>query len=114
MALWGTSDKKELSMVATRQRCRSEFSCMAEPLEPRMLLADAPPRAGTIEGLNAVSTSATSDFFAVPATPSAAAGPSHVVNVVNTAIQWYTKSGTLENTQRLGRNSSGNISGSFF
>ena len=34
--------------------------------------------------------------------------------IVNTALQWFTKTGTLQRTQRLGANSSNSISGSFF
>ncbi len=53
-------------------------------------------------------------FYYIPPDPIAAAGPNDVVNVVNSTIQWYSKSGTLENGVRLGRNSSGSIAGSFF
>ena len=53
-------------------------------------------------------------FYYIPPDPIAAAGPNDAVNVVNSTIQWYSKSGTLENAVRLGRNSSGSIAGSFF
>ena len=49
----------------------------------------------------------------IPPDPIGAAGPSHLVSVVNTVIQWFTKDGTLQHTQRLGMNSVNNT-GSFF
>jgi hypothetical protein len=39
--------------------------------------------------------------LSIPPDPYGAAGPSHVVNVVNTSIEWYTKAGTLINSQSL-------------
>jgi hypothetical protein len=37
----------------------------------------------------------------IPPDPMAAAGPDHVVSVVNTAIEWYAKDGTLQSSQLL-------------
>src|SRR5689334_5473224 len=34
-----------------------------------------------------------------PADPNGAVGPNHVVNAVNTAIQWFTKGGVNQRTQ---------------
>ena len=52
-------------------------------------------------------------FYHIPPDPISAAGPNHVVCIVNTSIEWYTKSGTLLGGKRLGKNSS-NAVGSFF
>src|SRR5262245_173231 len=64
----------------------------------------APPLGGTIEAINFDAQASSSGFYNIPPDNSAAAGPSHVVNVVNTVIQWFTKAGTLQNTQRFGNN----------
>jgi hypothetical protein len=73
----------------------------------------APTLAGTIEAIDFDTQSASSGFYDIPPDSSAAAGPNNLVNVVNTDIQWFTKAGALQNTQRLGKNSS-TATGSFF
>ena len=40
-------------------------------------------------------------YYQIPPDPSGAAGPNHVVLVVNSSIEWYTKDGTLQNSQSL-------------
>lgn len=67
-----------------------------------------------IEGINIDRNRVVTDFFFIPPDPIGAAGPDHIVSVVNTSIEWFTKDGIRENSQRLGRNASGSISGSFF
>lgn len=67
----------------------------------------------TIEGISYEDEADSSGFFHVPPDPHGAAGPSHIVSVVNTSIQWFTKAGVKENTQRFGKNSSTDV-GSFF
>lgn len=67
----------------------------------------------TVEGINFEEDSDSSGFFHIPPDPHGASGPSHIVSVVNTSVQWFTKVGIKENTQRLGKNSSTHI-GSFF
>lgn len=71
------------------------------------------PETFTIEGINFEEEAGSSGFFHVPPDPHGAAGPSHVVSIVNTSIQWFTKSGVMENIQRLGKNDSTEV-GSFF
>jgi hypothetical protein len=56
---------------------------------------------GTIEGLNFDTQASLSGFYNVPPDNSAAAGPNHVVDVINTDIQWFTKAGTQQNAQSL-------------
>src|SRR5438132_13985180 len=52
---------------------------------------DAPALSGTIEGVNFDSEATSSGFYNIPPDNSGAVGPSHIVNVVNTVIQWQTK-----------------------
>jgi hypothetical protein len=61
----------------------------------------APPLGTTFDALNFNDNAATSGFYSIPPDPSGAAGPTHVVNVVNTTIEWYTKAGVMQNRQSL-------------
>ncbi|MCB0669498.1 MAG: hypothetical protein KDC80_26925 [Saprospiraceae bacterium] len=40
-------------------------------------------------------------FLHIPPDPHGAVGLNHVVNVVNTSLEWYTKAGTIQNSQSL-------------
>ncbi|MCA9092340.1 MAG: hypothetical protein KDA68_02540 [Planctomycetaceae bacterium] len=73
----------------------------------------APSVVTSIEGLNYDENATNTGFYAIPPDPHGAVGPNHVVSVVNTSIEWHTKAGVQENSQRLGKNSS-TIVGSFF
>ena len=56
----------------------------------------------SIEAINFDQNTALTGFFQIPPDPSGAAGPDHVVNVVNSSIQWFAKSGgAAQNTQSL-------------
>ncbi|MFQ5583345.1 MAG: hypothetical protein ACE5GL_02780, partial [Calditrichia bacterium] len=57
---------------------------------------------GSIETIN-FNQDATNNSgqFHIPPDPIGAAGPNHVVNVVNTSIEWYTKAGVQQNSQSL-------------
>jgi len=68
----------------------------------------------TYEGINFDEDAANGGYYHIPPDPIGAVGPNHFVLVANTSIEWFTKSGTLENSQRLGMNGSSSISGSFF
>jgi hypothetical protein len=58
------------------------------------LLAVSPGLLSTIEGLNSSDgIYNTGGFDASPPDPGGAAGPTHVVNVANRSIQWFTKAG---------------------
>jgi hypothetical protein len=61
----------------------------------------APGLTGTFEGINFNDNDTLSDWYYIPPDPIAAAGPNHVVAVVNSAIEWYTKSGTRQDRQSL-------------
>lgn len=67
----------------------------------------------TYEGINFDEDAANGEFYHIPPDPIGAAGPSHLVSVVNTSIEWHTKAGVQEVSKRLGKNSTTH-SGSFF
>ncbi|MFN2512726.1 MAG: lamin tail domain-containing protein [Pyrinomonadaceae bacterium] len=73
----------------------------------------APALGTSFDAINFNQDATTTGFFHIPPDPAGAAGPTHVVNVVNTSIEWYTKGGVRQNRQRLGRNGSTHL-GSFF
>ena len=55
----------------------------------------------SIESVNFDSNAANTGFFNIPADPHGAAGINHVVNVVNTSIEIYTKAGAIQLSQSL-------------
>lgn len=73
----------------------------------------APGLDATIDAVNFITDATNSGYYHIPPDPNGAAGPTQVVNLVNTSIQWYTKAGVQEHNQRLGKNSSTAV-GSFF
>jgi hypothetical protein len=70
-----------------------------EHLESRLLLTAAPAPLSTIEAINYTQDSILNGADIVPPDPVAAAGPTHVVNVVNDAIEWYTKAGVQQQSE---------------
>jgi hypothetical protein len=70
--------------------------------------ADPPPLQVSFDSFNSDDPST-----GKPPDPIGAAGPHHIVSVVNSSIAWHTKDGTLERQIPLGR-SGGTIAGSFF
>jgi hypothetical protein len=73
----------------------------------------APALIGSFEAINFDTDAANAEFYHIPPDPIGAAGPNHLVCVVNTSIEWYTKAGVKQNSQRLGRNAA-TAAGSFF
>ena len=61
----------------------------------------APALSVTFDGINFNEDANLNGFFQIPPDPSGAVGASHVVNVVNSAIEWYTKAGVMQNRQTL-------------
>ena len=61
----------------------------------------APPLESTIEGANFDTNAAHTGSVFIPPDPIGAAGPNHVVSVVNVTIEWHTKAGVLESSQSL-------------
>lgn len=66
---------------------------------------DAPAVVTSIEGINFDEGATNSGFYNIPPDPHGAVGPGHVVSVVNTSIEWHTKAGVQENSQKLGSSS---------
>lgn len=56
-------------------------------------LASYPGLLTSIEAINFDQNTANTGFFQIPPDPMGAAGPNHVVNVVNSSIQWFSKAG---------------------
>jgi hypothetical protein len=73
----------------------------------------SPTAITTIEGINFNEDATNGQYYHVPPDPIGAAGPNHVVSVVNTSIEWHTKAGVQQNSQRLGKNVT-TAAGSFF
>jgi hypothetical protein len=86
-----------LPVRRARQPMRSR--CAVEHLESRLLLTAAPAPLSTIEAINYTQDAALNGGDIIPPDPIAAAGPAHVVNVVNDAIQWYTKAGVQQQSE---------------
>ncbi len=74
---------------------------------------EAPGLETRIEAINFNTDAALTGVYQIPPDPIGAAGPSHVLSVVNSSIQWFTKGGARQNSQRLGSNGSTHV-GSFF
>lgn len=68
---------------------------------------DAPGLGTSFDSVNFDGDAALTGLYHIPPDPHGTAGPAHVVNVVNTSIQWYTKAGVLQNSQRLGSGGGG-------
>lgn len=81
-----------------------------EGLEPRVLFA----LSAAIEGITMLEdVSNNFGFYSRPPDPHGAAGPNHIVSVVNRSIEWHTKANVQQNSQRLGFGN-GTATGSFF
>ena len=78
------------------------------------LAPDAPALTTTFDAINFNENSSGTGFFQIPPDPAGAVGPTHVVNVVNSHIEWYTKAGVRQNRQRLGFRTGPGAVGSFF
>ena len=75
----------------------------------------APPAGSLFEGIN-INDDATNTggFLFIPPDPIGAAGPNHLVSIVNTSIEWHTKAGALQNSQGIGLGPFATAVGSFF
>ena len=56
----------------------------------------APAPQNTFEGINFDENADLTGFLIIPPDPIAAAGPDHIVSVVNSSVEWYTKTGVLQ------------------
>ncbi|MFQ5584504.1 MAG: hypothetical protein ACE5GL_08740, partial [Calditrichia bacterium] len=60
-----------------------------------------PTVSNTIEGINFDEDASNSGFYHIPPDPNGAAGPGHLISVVNTSIEWHTKAGVQQNSESL-------------
>lgn len=74
----------------------------------------APVASTTFDSLDFVDNAANAGSIFIPADPSGAAGPDHVVSVVNVSIQFHTKSGTALLDSTVGAPITGISLASFF
>ncbi|MGZ8795968.1 MAG: hypothetical protein ACXW2F_01390, partial [Thermoanaerobaculia bacterium] len=89
------------SGIATNPWLSSRFSLTTLATYPSLLTS--------IEAITFNENTALTGFFQIPPDPMGAAGPNHVVNVVNSSIQWFAKSGgPAQNSQSL-RSFFGNV-----
>lgn len=66
-----------------------------------------------IEGVNFDENATNAGFYSIPPDPHGAVGPEHVVSITNYSIEWHSKTGTQQNSQRLGKNSTTAVGGFF-
>lgn len=81
----------------------SKSSAPASPVAPTLSDRNpmAPALGNSFEAINFNENANLTGFFQIPPDPAGAAGPAHVVNVINSTIEWYTKTGTRQNRQSL-------------
>jgi len=75
-----------------------------DPLEPGpidVVPVGAPALGTNFAGLDFDQQATASGYYMIPPDPIGAAGPNHVVNVVNSAVEWYDKTGTFQSRQGL-------------
>ena len=70
-------------------------------VEPSADIPLAPGLAVGIAGITFDEDATNSGYYHIPPDPIGAAGPNHVVSVVNTSIEWHTKGGTQQHSQSL-------------
>ncbi len=107
-----TSQGQDFSLEATLPLDNADGAAVVDPVRSPQQ-PEAPGLEARFEALNFDVDAALTGVYQIPPDPIGAAGPAHVLSVVNSSIQWFTKGGTLQNSQRLGRNSSTHV-GSFF
>lgn len=92
-----------------------DFADLSAAINPQdqVLQPDAPELETSVEGIDFDADRGLTGVYQIPPDPIGAAGPAHVVSVVNSSIQWFTKGGTLQNSQRLGSDGTTHV-GSFF
>ena len=103
----------EMNMLRNRgmQATPKKFSPSA--LTPPARVAAGPALSGSFDAVDFDADGTYSGYYHIPPDPIGAAGASHLVCVVNTSIQWYTKAGVLVGGKRLGKNAT-TVVGSFF
>ncbi len=104
----------EMNMLRNRGMQPAAEKSSAPHFRPSAKLAAGPVLGVSFDALDFVADgSYNGGYYHIPPDPIGAAGPSHVVCVVNTSIEWYTKAGVLAGGKRLGKNAT-TVTGSFF
>ena len=83
----------------TEETPTARVSVQARVLSPSPI--SAPVVSGTIEAIDFLTNASTTGFYQVPPDNNVATGPNHVINIVNATIQWWTKAGVQQNSQRF-------------
>lgn len=78
------------------------FQTEDSPVSTTDIQPSAPSVVTSIEGINFEEDESNVGFYDIPPDPHGAAGPGHVVSVVNSSIEWHTKAGVQEYSQMLG------------
>ena len=102
----GTLSPCEITLARPQPTGEDELSAI--PVDGTVVLdaaipsaASAPSLDTSFDGLNFNQEASKSGYYHTPPDPIGAAGPTQVVSVVNTTIQWYTKSGVQQHSQGL-------------
>ncbi len=91
----GGTDFKVLTQGAATLKVADGVSVLTNaPIESPLLVT-------TIEGIDFYENASNDGFYHIPPDPIGAVGLDHVVSVVNTSIEWHTKSGAQQNSQSL-------------
>ena len=96
---------------AKQQGYLSKYSVKGSPLKAEKF--NTTSAFTTYAGINFDEDADTVGYYQIPPDPYGAVGTTHLVSVVNTAIQFFTKNGILVDTKRLGKNATTDT-GSFF
>ncbi len=86
---------------------------VSSPAAPLAKTTAGPALSISFDAVNFDTNATITGYYQIPPDPIGAAGPSNVVCMVNTTIQWFTKAGVLVGQKRLGNNGS-TATGSFF
>ena len=74
---------------------------ITEPVTPNFFGIFSPEMLTTFDAINFEVDHTNSGSYHIPPDPIGAVGLNHVVNIVNTSIEWYTKTGTNQHSQSL-------------
>jgi len=95
-----TASSAPTVLEAARLPAVAEAPAPGDALVRAPLPAAAPVLDTYIEGINFNENGALAGFW-IPPDPSGAAGPNHLVSVVNVSIEWFTKDGVNQQSESL-------------
>ncbi len=93
---WAVINRKRPAWQKTKATVEALQAIQPMPYSP--LVSDL---VTSIEAINFDENAATVGAYEVPPDPMGVAGHNHVLNVVNTSIEWYTKDGTRQHREDL-------------